>query len=168
LALSASCDLLPRPGDTTGVQTAGRWDQRARLVIDVDSVVTLVRLRVDTVGVAARHDVVLGRFEFEPSDAVGDEYALTLALDLGRADTLAPGREYRVGQGPGRLPAYATVTCVCGPVRPDSVAGVYQIDARGQRQISGRIDATLYFTAWGDTSRHVTYALRQRVFGVRP
>jgi hypothetical protein len=42
------------------------------------------------------------------------------------------------------------------------------METRGQRQIAGRIDATLYFTAWGDSSRHAAYRLRQRIHGVRP
>jgi hypothetical protein len=30
-------------------------------------------------------------------------------------------------------------------------------------QIIGRIDATLFFTVWNDTSRHASYRLRQRI-----
>ena len=35
-------------------------------------------------------------------------------------------------------------------------------------EIAGRIDATLYFTAWADSSKHATYRLRQRIHGIRP
>jgi hypothetical protein len=37
------------------------------------------------------------------------------------------------------------------------------VATRGLRQITGRVDATLYFTEWSDASRHVTYPLHQRV-----
>ena len=167
-SLQAGCDVLPRAGDTAGVQRAGRWDQRARLVVETDSIVTLVRMRVETLGVAARHDVVLARFEFDPTDALGDESALTLALDIGRADTLRANRPYPLGPASGAIPAYGTVTCLCRPLRPDSVRGTYEITARGLRQLSGRIDATLHFTAWDDTAQHVAYRLRQPIYGVRP
>lgn len=168
LWLALGCDLLPRPGDTDGVQRSALWEQRGRLVVEPDSVLTLVRMRVETLGVTSRHDVLLARFEFDPSDAVGDEHALTLALDLGRADTLRPNRSYSLGPAPAGLPAAATVACLCGPLRPDSVRGALSISTRGQRMIQGRVDAVLYFTSWGDTARHVVYHLRQRLFGVRP
>jgi hypothetical protein len=38
---------------------------------------------------------------------------------------------------------------------------------RGIAQIYGRIDATLFFTAWDDTSLHASYRLRQRIDGLR-
>ncbi len=167
-SLVSACELLPRPGDTDGVQRSAIWEQRGHLVVEADSVFTLVRMRVETLGVTARHDVLLARFEFDPSDAVGDEHALTLALDLGRADTLRPNRSYPLGPAPAGLPAAATVACLCGPLRPDSVRGALAISTRGQRMIQGRVDAVLYFTSWGDTARHVVYHLRQRIFGVRP
>ncbi|MGH7567770.1 MAG: hypothetical protein ACREL9_02190 [Gemmatimonadales bacterium] len=142
------------------------WAHRGRLVVATDTGLTLVRMRVDTLGVVERHDVLLTRFDFDPSDGLGDEYALALALDLGRADTLAANRAYRLG--PAGIPAYATVACLCRPLRPDSVRGTYVIHTRGLRQISGRIDATLYFTAWDDSTQHATYRLHQRIHGVRP
>ncbi|MGH7676239.1 MAG: hypothetical protein ACREMV_13295 [Gemmatimonadales bacterium] len=166
--LVVACDVLPRPGDTLGVQRSAAWDQRGRLVIETDSVMTLVRMRVETLGVTSRHDVLLTRFEFDPSDGVGDEYALALALDLGRADTLRPNRSYPLGPAPAGLPAAATVACLCRPLRPDSVRGALAISTRGQRMITGRVDAVLYFTPWDDPTRPVTYRLQQRIFGVRP
>ncbi len=159
LALTAGCDVLPRVGDTRGEQLAGRWDQHGRLIVETDARYTIVRLRVDTAGVAERHDVVLARFEF------GDAYSLTLALELGDVTRLERGRAYRLG---AEIPAVATVACFCRPLRPDSVRGTYTWETRGLRQIVGRVDATLYFTAWDDSTVHATYALRQRIHGVRP
>jgi hypothetical protein len=159
-----ACDILPRPGDTEGVQGAGRWEQHGRIIVEPDPRYTVVHLRVDT-NLTERHDVILARFDFDPSDALGDEYALTIALDLGDARQLSAGRRYRLGDS---IPAWATVTCLCRPMRPDSVRGTYMMQTRGTRQLAGRIDATLYFTAWDDPTRHATYRLRQRIHGVRP
>jgi hypothetical protein len=159
-----ACDILPRPGDTEGVQGAGRWEQHGRIIVEPDPRYTVVHLRVDT-NLTERHDVILARFDFDPSDALGDEYALTVALDLGDARQLSAGRPYRLGDS---IPAWATVTCLCRPMRPDSVRGTYMMQTRGTRQLAGRIDATLYFTAWNDPTRHATYRLRQRIHGVRP
>src|SRR5712691_8599439 len=90
--VTSACDVLPRPGDTQGVQQAARWEQHGRIVVEPDPRYTLVHLRVDT-NVAARHDVLLARFDFDPSEGLGDEYALTVALDLGdaRPDGLRAG-----------------------------------------------------------------------------
>jgi hypothetical protein len=43
----------------------------------------------------------------------------------------------------------------------------FGMSQRGIGQIYGRIDATLFFTAWDDTSRHATYRLRQRIDALR-
>jgi hypothetical protein len=155
---------MPRPGDTQGVQGAGRWDQHARIVVDTDPRYTVVHLRVDT-SLAERHDVLLARYDFDPSEGAGDEYALTVALDLGDARQLSAGKAYALGDP---RHAYATVSCLCTPLRPDSVRGTYTMQTRGLRQLAGRVDAMLYFTAWSDSSRHATYRLRQRIHGVRP
>jgi len=160
----SACDILPRPGDTQGVQQAGRWEQHGRIVVDTDPVYTLVRLRVDTT-ILERHDVILARFDFDPSEAAGDEYSLSIALDLGDARARAANHRYSLGDS---IPAFATVTCLCRPLRADSVRGSYTIETRGLRQIAGRIEATLYFTAWDDPKTHATYRLRQRIHGVRP
>jgi hypothetical protein len=161
----AACDVLPRPGDTQGEQRAARWDWHGRLTVDTDARYTLVRLKVDTVGVTERHDVLSARFDFDPGAGSGDEYALTIALDLGDARTLEANRPYRLGPD---IPAYGTVTCFCRPLRPDSVRGTYAMSTRGIRQLAGRIDATLYFTAWDDPKVHATYRLSQAIQGVRP
>jgi hypothetical protein len=159
------CDILPRPGDTQGIQQAGEWDQRGRVIVQTDPRYTLVHLRVDTLGVTERHDVLLARFDFDPSDALGDEYSLSIALDIGDARRLSADRPYPLGDS---IPAWGTVTCLCRPLRPDSVRGTYVMQTRGLRQLAGRIDATLYFTAWNDARTHATYRLRQRIHGVRP
>lgn len=162
---TGACEILPRAGDTQGVQQSGRWDQHARLVVEPDPRYTLVRLRVDTTGIAERHDVVLARFDFNPSDATGDEYSLTIALDIGDVRRLAANHAYPLGDS---IPAVATVDCLCRPLRPDSVRGTYTVQTRGLRQLAGRIDATLYFTTWGNPPTQATYRLRQRIHGVRP
>jgi hypothetical protein len=159
-----ACELLPRAGDTQGVQQAGRWDQHARLVVEPDPRYTLVRLRVDT-NVAERHDVLLARFDFDPAEGTGDEYSLTIGLDIGDARRLAANHAYPLGDS---IPAVATVACLCRPLKPDSVRGTYTMQTRGLRQLAGRIDATLYFTTWDDPPAQATYRLRQRIHGVRP
>jgi hypothetical protein len=168
LAVSA-CELLPRPGDTQGEQLAGRWDWHGRLVVETDDRYTLVRLRVDTTAGAGdsveRHDVVLARFDFDPSEGAGDEYAITIGLELGDARRLRANHPYSLGV---EIPAHGTVTCLCRPLRPDSVRGTYVMQTRGIRQLAGRIDADLYFTAWDDPDIHAIYRLRQRIHGVRP
>jgi hypothetical protein len=163
-----ACEILPRAGDTAGDQGAGRWDWYGRLRLETDARYTLVRLAVDTAPhppPADRSDVLLARFDFDPSEASGDEYALTVGLEIGDARRRRANQPYRLGTD---IPASATVTCLCRPLRPDSVRGTYIIETRGIRQIAGRIDARLYFTAWDDSSVHATYALRQRIHGVRP
>lgn len=165
VASSASgCDIIPQPGDTQGVQHAGEWDQHGRIVVDTDPRYTIVRLRSDT-GLPMRHDVIVARFDFDPSDGMGDEYSLNVALDLGDVQRLSANHPYSLGDS---IPAHATVTCLCRPLRPDSVRGTYVIQTRGSRQLAGRIDAMFYFTAWDDSTTHATYRLRQRIHGVRP
>ena len=63
---------------------------------------------------------------------------------------------------PGRIPAYATITCLCEPLKLDSARGTVALATRGLRQL-GRVDATLYFGEWNDPSRHSTYFLDQRL-----
>ncbi|HEV8381603.1 MAG TPA: hypothetical protein VGQ29_08460, partial [Gemmatimonadales bacterium] len=82
-----------------------------------------MHLRVDTT-VAERHDVVLSRFDFDPTDALGDEYSLTVALDLGDARRLSAYHSYPLDDS---IAAWGTVTCLCRPLRPDSVRGTYEM-----------------------------------------
>ncbi len=162
LALSClACDPISRPDDTLGLQSAARWEWHGRLVVVRDSALTLVRMTID-----ATHgggDVALARYDFNPTVGEGDEYSLTLALDLGNVRDLRQNVPYELGPPPARLPAYGTVTCLCRPLQPDSVRGTFTLATRGLRQIAGRVDATLYFTEWNDAARHVTYPLHQRI-----
>jgi hypothetical protein len=160
------CDILPQKGDTEGEQQQAQWLIAARLVVDTDPRFTLVRLHAVPLDSArGGHHVLLARFEFNPSPAEGDEYALGLALDLGDIRARQRGAVYALG--PRGIPAYGTVTCLCRPLKPDSVRGTFTISQRGIGQIIGRVDATLFFTAWDDPTRHATYRLRQRIDGMR-
>jgi len=160
------CDDLPRPDDTPGLQHAGHWISNGRLVVDTDPNLTIIRLRVDTLKAGGR-DVLQTRFDFDELPGLGDEYSISLALDLGNALHLPVREPIAIGAPPAPIAAYATVACLCRPLRPDSVRGRYLINRRGVAQLSGRIDATLFFTQWGDSTRHVTYRLRQRIEAVK-
>lgn len=163
-----ACDILPQKGDTEGEQQQAQWLTSARLVVDTDPTLTIIRLRGEPLdSIRGGHHVLLTRFEFNPTPAQGDEYALNVALDLGDIHDLQRGTPYTLGTPPARIPAFATVTCLCRPLRPDSLRGMFTISQRGIAQIFGRIDATLFFTAWDDTSRHASYRLKQRIDGLR-
>ena len=162
LATLAACTGASRRGDTTGVQSYGRWEWHARLVHTEDSSLTLERLRVDTT--AAGSDVALVRYEFHPVAGLGAASAITLGMALGRVRALRPGVAYALGTV---IPAYATVTCLCPPLRSDSVRGTFLLVTRGMRQLTGRVDATVYLSEWNAPSRHVTYALHQRFDAVK-
>jgi hypothetical protein len=159
--LVAGCDPVSRLDDTLGLQSAGRWEWHGRVVVHEDPAYTLVTLGIDTT--RGGGDVGLARFDFNPAVGEGDEYSITLALDFGNVRDLRQNVPYPLGPPPGRVPAFATVACLCHPLRPDSVRGSFTVATRGLRQITGRVDATLYFTEWSDASRHVTYPLHQRV-----
>lgn len=159
------CDILPQKGDTEGEQQQAQWLIAGRLVVDTDPKITLVRLRAEPLdSTRGGHHVLLARFEFNPTPTLGDEYALTVGLDLGDIRTIQRATPYALG---GKIPVYGTVTCLCRPMKPDSVRGTFTISQRGMAQIVGRIDATLFFTAWDDSSRHASYRLRQRIDGMR-
>jgi len=159
--LCLACDGVSRPDDTLGLQSAARWEWHGRLVVEGDSALTLVRMGIDTTHGGG--DVGLARYDFNPAVGEGDEYSLTLGLDLANVRDLRQNVPYALGPPPARLPAYATVTCLCRPLKPDSVRGTFTLATRGLRQITGRVDATLYFTEWDDAARHVTYSLHQRI-----
>ena len=168
LPLCGGCEFIPQRGDTEGEQQQAKWVTAGRVVVDTDPAVTLVRLRVEPLDSAlGGHHVLLARIEFNPDPSLGDEYALTVALDLGNIRELRRLTPYALGPPPARIPAYATVTCLCRPLRPDSVRGTHTVIQRGMSMLIARIDATLFFTAWDDTSQHVTYRLRQRIDGVQ-
>lgn len=159
------CDILPQRGDTDGEQQQAQWLTSARLAVDTDPQLTIIRLRAEPLDSArGGHHLLLTRFEFNPSPTPGDEYALSVALDLGDVHALQRATPYQLGT---QIPAYATVTCLCRPLKADSVRGTFTMAQRGIAQIFGRIDATLFFTAWDDTSRHASYRLRQRIDGLR-
>lgn len=167
LSTLGACEPLQRPGDTVGEQRAARWEWHGRIVADTDPVLTLVRLRIDTTGDRSRHDLWLARFDFDPSAGTGDEYALTLGLDLGVARELPLNEPLALGPPPAKIPAHATIAHLGTPLRPDSVRGTLMLGQRGLRQLTGRIDATLHFTAWDDSTKHASYALRQKIYGVK-
>ena len=162
--LCIGCDVLPRPGDTYGLQSDARWVHHARLVAVRDSDVTLVRLRLDT-AVTGGSDVLLTRFDFNPTPGYGDEYSLTLGIPLDSA-AVRTKATFALGPRPA-VPAVGTVACLCRPLQPDSVVGTFTIAQRAMVQLTGRIDATLYFTAWDDSTKHARYRLRQTIYGVK-
>jgi hypothetical protein len=163
------CGFFPEKGDTDGDQQQAQWQPRGRLVVDTDPILTLVRLKtVPMDSLHGGHSVVLTRFDFNPDHTIlGDEYSLQVALDLGDIRTIERGTLYPLGPPPARIPAYATVSCLCSPLRPDSVRGTFGIIQRGMTQIIARIDATLFFTEWDDSTKHATYRLRQRLDALR-
>ncbi len=163
--VASGCDVLPRPGDTFGLQSDARWVHHARLVAVRDSDVTIVRLRLDT-GVVGGNDVLLTRYDFNPAPEYGDEYSLTIGIVLDSA-AVRTKSQFTLGPWPPARPALGTVACLCRPLKPDSVVGTLTIAQRGLAQLTGRIDATLYFTAWGDSTKHATYRLRQTIYGVK-
>src|SRR5881409_3237407 len=75
-----ACDGVSRPDDTLGLQSSARWEWHGRLAVEPDSALTLVRMAIDTAH--GGHDVGLARYDFNPAVGEGDEYSLTLALDL--------------------------------------------------------------------------------------
>jgi hypothetical protein len=159
--LLLGCDVTSRPGDTLGLQTLGLWEWHGRLLVQPDPALTIVRITLDTAHGGG--DVGLARYDFNPSAAEGDEYELTLGLDLTRLRQFRQNTPYALGPPSAPIPAWATVTCFCRPLSPDSVRGAFRLATRGLRQIVGRVDATLYFTEWNDPARHVTYSLHQRI-----
>jgi hypothetical protein len=124
-------------------------------------------MRIDTGGPGPAGDVVLVRYDFNPMPGVGDEYSIALGLELGRVRDLRTGVGYVIGPPPGRIPAYATITCLCEPLKLDSARGTVTLATRGLRQLAGHVDATLYFGEWNDPSRHSTYFLHQRFDAIK-
>jgi hypothetical protein len=156
-----ACDPTSRPGDSLGRQSLARWEWHGRLVVQPDPHVTLVRMTIDTTHGGT--DVGLAHYDFTSEWGDGGEYELALGLDLRHLRALRQSVPYALGPPSATIPAYATVTCFCRPLKPDSVRGTFVLATRGLRQIVGRIDATLYFTEWTGPARPVTYALHQRI-----
>jgi len=167
VTLLSGCRGAPREPDTRAVQTLGRWEWHGRLVAEPDSHLTLARLRIDTSAAAAAGDVVLARYEFNPTDTDGDEYALTVGLGLGRVRELPLGQSLALGPPPARIPAFATIACLCRPLKLDSVRGRLRLATRGMRQLTGRLDAAFYFSEWNDSTRHARYAVHQRLDAIK-
>src|SRR5437763_7631699 len=119
LVVVAACDGVSHLDDTLGVQSSARWEWHGRITVTQDPRLTLTRLAIDTGHGGG--DVGLARYDFNPAEGEGDEYSLTLALDLGRARDLRQNVPYTLGPADARIPAYATVTCFCQPLKPDSV-----------------------------------------------
>jgi hypothetical protein len=145
------------------VQTFGRWEWHARLVRVEDPALTLEQLRIDTT--AHGTDVMLVRYEFHSGEV--DAVALTMGFELGVVRALRPGVAYALGPRPPAIPAFATVTCLCPPLRSDSVRGTFLLVTRGMRQLTGRIDASVYLSEWNSPAHHVTYALHQRFDAIK-
>src|SRR5437667_11789416 len=117
-----ACDATSRPGDTLGLQTSARWEWHARLVVERDPTLTLVRLRIDTT--QGGGDVGLARYDFNPSAAEGDEYELALGLDFGRVRDLRQDVPYTLGPPPPPPPPGARPRPVPPPPpRPGPGAG---------------------------------------------
>lgn len=169
LLTTSSCGFLPEKGDTEGIQQQAQWLTSARLIVDTDPTLTIVRLKTEPLDSAhGGHHLLIARFDFNPDQTVlGDEYSLHLGFDLGDIRTLERGVTYPLGPPPARVPAYGIVNCLCSPLRPDSVRGSFTLIQRGLAQIVVRIDATLFFTEWNNATKHTTYRLRQRVDGLR-
>ena len=167
LAGLSACGGASRRGDTRGVQTLGRWEWHGTLLVRPDTAVTVVHMSIDTTPPDTGGDVVLVRDEFNPTDALGDEYAVTLGLTLGRAHDLRPGVAYAVGGPSAPIPGYGVVACMCRPLRPDSLRGTLLLATRGMRQLTGRIDATLYLSEWNAPTRHTTYPIHQRFDAIK-
>src|SRR3989441_12935074 len=98
-----------------------------------------MRIRIDTT--RGGGDVALVRYDFDPSPGAGDEYALTLGADFGNVRALRPGAPYELGSPSAPIPALATATRFCRPLRPGSLHGTFTLVTRGMPQITGRVDA---------------------------
>src|SRR2546427_11910577 len=93
--LCLACDGVSRPDDTLGLQSAARWEWHGRLVVEADSALTIVRMAIDTT--RGGGDVGLARYDFNPAVGEGDEYSLTLGLDLANLRDLRQNGPYALG-----------------------------------------------------------------------
>src|SRR3989442_2467450 len=118
-----ACDQASRSGDTTGLQSYGRWEWHGRVLAEPDSSLTLMRIRIDTT--RGGGDVALVRYDFDPSPGAGDEYALTLGVDFGNVRALRPGVPYELRSPPAPIPASPTPPSFRPPLRPHAVRGTF-------------------------------------------
>jgi hypothetical protein len=122
---------------------------------------TITRISADS----GSRDVLLARYEYDSAEGLGDEVAINLGIDLGSVRDLRLNRPLPLGTG-GLATAFS-VTCLCEPLRPDSVVGTITLVTRGIRQLTGRIDATLYSSEWNPPHRQATHVLHQRLDAIR-
>lgn len=152
-------------GDTEGFQRRAEWWTGARIAVEDDSLLTIRRL-----GAApGEHDVMIAAFDFNPSpDVLGDEYSLSIAIDIGPPGAV-PIEDPRPLGPPEGLEVALGSRIGLGPIlRPDSVRGEFMLISQGMMHTIGRIDAWLYFSHWDDSTRTVVERLRQRVDFLRP
>src|ERR1051325_5580296 len=108
LLVVAACDSTSRLDDTLGVQSSAPGEWHARVTAARDSQLPLPRLAIDTGHGGG--NVGLARYDFNPAEGEGDEYSLTLALDLGRARDLRQNVPYALGPADARIPALSPLT----------------------------------------------------------
>jgi len=164
LATVAACFGSYR-GDTEGFQRVGEWWTAARVVEEEDSVLTLQRVTV----APGQHDVLVAAIDFNPTrDALGDEYSLSIAIDIGPPGHVPVGQVQTLG-GPDGLPAALGSRIGLGPIlRPDSVRGQFRLLSQGMMHTIARIDASLYFSHWDDSTKVVIERMRRRLDFIRP
>src|SRR5207247_1939893 len=80
LLFCLACAGRSRPAGALRRQGSARCEWHGRLVVEPVSALTLVRMAIDTAH--GGHDVGLALYDFNPAVGEGDEYSLTLALDL--------------------------------------------------------------------------------------
>src|SRR3989441_9221488 len=107
----SACDGVSGLDDTLGLQSSARWEWHGHLVVEPDSTLTLVRMTIDTAH--GGHDVGLARYDFNPAVGEGDEYSLTLALDLETVRDLRQNVPYVLGPPPARILAYEIGRASC-------------------------------------------------------
>ena len=87
------------------MQQQAQWLPSGRLVVDTDPQLTIIRFRAAPLDSAhGGHHVLLTRFDFNPTPAAADEYAVNLALDLGNIPDLRRTTPYQLGS---QVPAFA-------------------------------------------------------------
>jgi len=116
--VTSACDVLPRRATQKGCSRQDRWSSTVDSV-EPDPRYTVVYLRVDPTSSSATTSCSRGSISIQATPLVMST-PLTPALDLATARRLSAGHHYPLGDS---IPAWATVTCLCRPLRPDSVVG---------------------------------------------